>query len=760
MADLTWSIEKIVDCKGNDITSGGWVTVSPTNGVGDTHASITVEPSTIYNDCETATITIATSTGEKKYVTINRCNPQCDCNSIEFNPLSEEQIGTISENGGTVPVASYSMKYGCTDAYMGIVNTKTGCDYNITNGTVYAIVDKNPSTTSDREFEYYVTYNGETCYDDESFQGSFVQNKSTDPCANEKKCPTVLNTVTKISYASTIVEYQIEDFTSCWNFIRVDEYTGYDDYELLSINENYATIRIGENDNLDDRKLMFTFVFENPYIENPNERRCYIDTDVITQGTKPVVNTCDNCSKINIHNIVPIILGPSIDKSNQTTTIATLNVDCFKDTNVVSFKKIGTGPDILDATKLYQSGGLTSIVCPTAYINDNTSYPNDINETIGIYVNGEKCDEFTITQEGTGYTPVVCTCEIDSVQIVTGIDESDYATINVNSLVDNDACESLTTKYGDLELSYIWGSALAERWVMLGTDLYPSLKTQNGLTFKIKKVQEGESITGTFRINIKSCGTKFSEIITIQQGCVINASCDYSEGGNLMGGLRYDVYDSGNNVITSYTLSNNDVIDKIVHIHIPEEYKDETFTVKAATTDSRYLRWNFNDATGVTCGNTAKIHIYKNVPINVKACISWTGETRICPDPTDYQILEPCAFKVNITTSSDSTTRKGVHFIVYFEIPVFTCYSRSDTTTIEGRWPFDQPQGTITATFNQQNPGTGFNWALRNGTKIKKITNFRVDNCETIVEHAKYYNRDTHEYYTLTFTENVTQECL
>ncbi len=40
MADLNWSIEKIVDCKGNDITTGGWVTISPMQGVGNTHASI------------------------------------------------------------------------------------------------------------------------------------------------------------------------------------------------------------------------------------------------------------------------------------------------------------------------------------------------------------------------------------------------------------------------------------------------------------------------------------------------------------------------------------------------------------------------------------------------------------------------------------------------------------------------------------------------------------------------------------------------
>ena len=111
---LKWSIENIIDCDGNDITTGSWVSINPMEGFGDTHASVSITPSEKYNDCQTATVTILTGTGDKKYVTINRCNPECNCDAIKFFPI--ELKNNIPASGGTVQVASYEMKYDCSDA--------------------------------------------------------------------------------------------------------------------------------------------------------------------------------------------------------------------------------------------------------------------------------------------------------------------------------------------------------------------------------------------------------------------------------------------------------------------------------------------------------------------------------------------------------------------------------------------------------------------------------------------------------------------
>ena len=92
MADesLKWIIEKITYCDNKTQVSGFdggptdefWVKVTNTGGTGEAQTQIEIKPSQLHNACQTAVISISASTDEKKYVTVERCNPECNCDAI------------------------------------------------------------------------------------------------------------------------------------------------------------------------------------------------------------------------------------------------------------------------------------------------------------------------------------------------------------------------------------------------------------------------------------------------------------------------------------------------------------------------------------------------------------------------------------------------------------------------------------------------------------------------------------------------------
>lgn len=531
MADLTWSIEKIVDCKGNDITSGGWVTVTPTNGVGDTHASISVEPSTMYNDCETATITISTGTGEKKYVTINRCNPQCDCNAIEFNPLSEEQIGIIGENGGTVPVATYTMKFGCNDAYMGIVNTKSGCDYNITNGTVYAIIGKNPSTTSEREFEYYVTYNGERCNGDDgktTYKGNFEQDKSVDPCENED-CNSV-----SISPQEKWVDYTGETVTvtinasDCWE-VREEHDSFGGMIESVTFNkdmtESYIKISKNNTTSEDPREghVKYTFVNTVDGRVCDDSSNALITISQYVNPNPPV--SCDDCGIIDLNSLTAYTLEASYPASaGGSKMIGKFNIDSDCDSAKFWFAaNPGTPSDIINTNKANQifasvSRGVVTVLANYApnggsggIINDNDS-TNKRSQPIlcGVLPDRTRpCLTIPIEQKGKSVTPTV-NCKIDYSSIVFKcVDDTQTIVFNVKKSSSSSSCQQLTLVYS-IEGTEYSGELYVSKSMYEGIPIEVQLEPNDYTIYCYNKDDE----TNSYRANIHVDSCQQPNIVT------------------------------------------------------------------------------------------------------------------------------------------------------------------------------------------------------------------------------------------------------
>lgn len=511
MADLTWSIEKIVDCKGRDITSGGWVTVTPTNGVGDTHASISVEPSTMYNDCETATITISTGTGEKKYVTINRCNPQCNCGAVNFTPL---EVAKIGEDGGKIPVATYKMDYGCSDAYLNIVGG--GCDYSVENETVYAIVGKNPSTTSEREFEYYVTYSGETC-PGSNFKGSFSQKKSVDKCELED-CESI-----SLDPEDFWVDYQGEiktiyiNASDCWEVRSQD--TSYSDViESITFNNNgtesYITFARNNTTSEEPRKGLIKYFLTNTVTGKECEKS--ITYSQYANPNPPV--DCDNCGVVNEDSLTVYNPIPYAYTQGGTKTLASFTVD--SNCPSLSFWFGTNGGSIIDASKVnkifaYQSGNRVTVLAnyspgggASSVINDNESTAERSQDILcGIRGSSYPCLTIKLTQSGKPDTPihVDCECRISSFESTPNVDSNGKPTIRIFNLKDNGLCTSPTGGY----VKYVFTGS-HEGTTMVGCQ-YAALKTSAGLTIDVKNrsnpivLAQGESITGTLYVYLSGC---------------------------------------------------------------------------------------------------------------------------------------------------------------------------------------------------------------------------------------------------------------
>ena len=545
MANLTWSIEKIIDCKGNDITSGGWVTITPTNGVGDTHASITVEPSTRYNDCETATITIATGTGEKKYVTVNRCNPQCDCNAIEFNPLEAETIGTIGEDGGTVKIANYSMKYGCTDAYMGIVNTKSGCDYNITNGEVYAIIGKNPSTTSDREFEYYVTYNGERCYGDGTggggtYKGNFEQEKSTDPCEAEDCNSVSIDPEEKwVDYTGETVTVTI-NASDCWE-VRETHDTFGGMIESVTFNkdmtESYIKISRNNTTSEDEREGHVKYTF----INTVDGRICDDSSNgLITISQYPNPNpptSCGDCSIINAESLVVHELDASPSYGTKTLAEFDLNIDCPD----VSFNFVadrGNPSDIIipaNANRIVasQNGNTVEIKAncglSNGIINENTAaYERTQNIYCSIGTDPTYCLTIPISQYGKSAPPTSCELVVDKI-IAECIDKEQYISFVVRK--NSAACPRQILEYsidntsitGTIYVDYNYSSEISIK-LPEDKELEPGDYTVNWHN------RYNDANAGSGTVNMPSCSEEITirfEINVKEGSSVVSEAKDY-----------------------------------------------------------------------------------------------------------------------------------------------------------------------------------------------------------------------------------------
>ena len=520
MADLNWSIEKIVDCKGNDITTGGWVTISPMQGVGNTHASISVQPSEKYNDCETATVTISTGTGEKKYVTINRCNPQCNCDAIDFRP--EVNIIPIGEDGGTVKVATYTMKYDCTDAYIGIVNTKSGCDYNIVNGTVYAVVGKNPSTTSDREFEYYVTYNGEKCNGGSqggTYKGNFSQNRSIDKCEKENDCDNDISLDPEDFY----VDYQGEiktisiNASDCWE-VRAQDVSYSDVIESITFNndgtESYIKFLRNNTTSEDYIEGLVKYFFTNTVTGKECEKS-------ITYSQYPNPNPpvdCDNCGVVysdtlTVYNPIPYAYT---DGGTKALAAFTVDSNCQK----LSFWFAANPGSIIDqnkANKITTAQSVNKITVLANYspnggsgsvINDNQTTAERSQEILcGVKGSSYPCLTIKLTQSGKPDTPihVDCECRISSFESISNVDSNGTPTIRIFNLKDNGLCTSPTGGY----VKYVFTGSY-EGTTMVGCQ-YAALKTSAGLTIVVKDrskpivLAQGESITGTLSVYLSGC---------------------------------------------------------------------------------------------------------------------------------------------------------------------------------------------------------------------------------------------------------------
>ena len=781
MADLNWSIEKIVDCKGNDITTGGWVTISPMQGVGNTHASISVQPSEKYNDCETATVTISTGTGEKKYVTINRCNPQCNCDAIDFKP--EVNIIPIGEDGGTVKVATYTMKYDCTDAYIGIVNTKSGCDYNIVNGTVYAVVGKNPSTTSDREFEYYVTYNGEKCNGGSqggTYKGNFSQNKSIDKCEKENDCDNDISLDPEDFY----VDYQGETKTisinasDCWE-VRAQDVSYSDVIESITFNndgtESYIKFLRNNTTSEDYIEGLVKYFFTNTVTGKECEKS-------ITYSQYPNPNPpvdCDNCGVVYSDTLTVYNPIPYAYTQGGTKALAAFTVDsnCPK----LSFWFAANPGSIIDQNKANkitaaQSGNKVTVLAnyspnggSGSIINDNQTTAERSQEILcGVKGSSYPCLTIKLTQSGKPDTPTPgCECRISSFESTPNVDSNGKPTIRIFNLKDNGLCTSPNGAY----IKYVFTGSY-EGTTMVGCQ-YATLKTNAGLTIDVKDrsnpivLAQGESITGTLSVYLSGCedSTKSVENVVIgEQACSINVSCDFSNGGTLKGGLRYEVYGSGTEPITSYTLPNNYVIDTPVTIPIPEEYSSDEFTVKAKTIDSRYLKWNFDDATGVTCGSGAVIRVYRDNKLTIRACISEVSGQHTCYGTT--RVIEPTEFTLKLSNIFNETVNPAasLSYKVNFNFYVTTC-TDSSAHMVNGYYNFTGMTSNVISYINNNDPDfhidtVGQYFALTNGShRIVNVENVNISGYSYNREKDGYYNPNTHDLIKIEIIETIGQDC-
>ena len=420
MADsksLGWEIEKIVDCNGDDMTDtdNGWVRIHPMSGKGNTKAQVSVDPSSYWYDCKEAVVTISAETGDKKYITINRCNPECNCDAIKkFTPL--DNIGVFPSTGGEQIIATYEMKYCCDgENSIGLVNTDAYCDYYLEEiiddddpcsitGNVWANVKENTNTDSERFFSYYVTYNGVRCNQIPLEGNAFKQERAKHECELVETCPDISYTGnTSIPYNQSTIYVNLKDFTYCWNLEIIEGGSG-KYFEIKSSGDEFVELYIGENTRYSQPNgFLFEFNFGNIY---DIEKGC-IRYLAITQQGKPPVPTCENCNDYMIGQFKAVT--GSFDAGSQSNkTIASFTANCRPDSD---FKIDHTGNNIIfdkNSVVLYpQPDNKTYIV--TANINENLS-TDGREDYFNIFVdNNLPCtDSVKITQKGKDTSKKYC----------------------------------------------------------------------------------------------------------------------------------------------------------------------------------------------------------------------------------------------------------------------------------------------------------------------------------------------------------------
>ena len=449
MADieLTWKVEKIEYCDGvvqesgfdSEPTDTNWVKINPYTGTGEANSSITVKPSNLHDACEDAVITISASTGDKRQVTINRCNPECNCDSIaSFLP---SQVSEINADGDTVKVADFSMNYGCDYKGIELVNTGSGCRYEVTETTVNAIVDANPSHTNSRTFSYYVTYNGKKC--DKIQGGTFSQARSILPCETATTCPDLDVPGADSEIGSDGGQKQVTfDFhgnNDCWRVTNVtDKVYGSNGFNFEPVNATMGLLIFAANDTYEEKKYNLVFEFVNDVASSS----CTKSASTITVKAKEFVPTCETCADANIsENITPKLLRQQ--GYSTAVPIASFTASCNPGFSVST---AGGDDIIINNTQMVTKGtGTNEFYVLAAYnINNNAK---DKTQNIKLMVGNEECKRFTITQPGTGETPTV-DCKIDepTVKIVPQCINNAQSLI-ISAKKNNSKCSTQTLVY-------------------------------------------------------------------------------------------------------------------------------------------------------------------------------------------------------------------------------------------------------------------------------------------------------------------------
>ena len=163
MAKFSWTLKKIEDCSGNDITTNGWVTVSPTSGdeLKD-GPKITVREATKETDCQTATVILSLSNGEKEYINVSRCVPECKCSDVKFTASTTTTASSDASSSfvlGKISVREDCRKY-VNISTDGVVLCDATIDYSKTNNNLTAKVNENPYIDS-RTGYYRILFKGE-----------------------------------------------------------------------------------------------------------------------------------------------------------------------------------------------------------------------------------------------------------------------------------------------------------------------------------------------------------------------------------------------------------------------------------------------------------------------------------------------------------------------------------------------------------------------------------------------------------------------
>ena len=416
MADesLKWIIEKITYCDNKTQVSGFdggptdefWVKVTNTGGTGEAQTQIEIKPSQLHNACQTAVISISASTDEKKYVTVERCNPECNCDAITgFTAITTAEASADGQTG--ITVANFAMNYGCDPSDVSLVGG--GATYRTVGNNILADVGPN-DTYEEKTYTYYVTYGGEKCYNITGNTLYFKQEAKENPCA-DAECPTVNvpGTSVDIGYDGGSKGFTIADgYENCWVLSDIYDKNSNTGWGISWINK-YTNGILQFNKNTSEEEKHFEFVFDFTGINDNTTFTCSTEATQeisITQKGTPHVEVC-TCETAEIRVTDS---DQNIPYAEGQRRFCEFNASCVPD----------DGFDIKVVTK---EGCTTDIVNTT----NGIKYGKDPNTTNKYFLYGDinanrnadyRCEwlsicgtEFQIRQKGTGETPTK-NCEV------------------------------------------------------------------------------------------------------------------------------------------------------------------------------------------------------------------------------------------------------------------------------------------------------------------------------------------------------------